>query len=129
MAITKELKNMQQLEAVGFDHKQAETLADIIAHAQADSQQDLKDFIRNEINGFSGEIKGEINGLRNEMNLKFSEVDKRFGDVNTKFEKIFNVTDNIDIYIKAGQYDLLIKIFAIVTGTAAMLFAALKLFG
>ena len=46
-----------------------------------------------------------------------------------KLEKILSVTDNIDTYIKAGQYNLLIKIFAIVTGTAGVLFTLLKLFG
>lgn len=104
MPITEELKNIKKLESVGFRHEQAEVLADIIEQAQLSGHESLKEFIRN-----------ENKDIRNEFN--------------TKLEKILSVTDNIDTHIKAGQYDLLIKIFAIVTGTAGVLFTLLKLFG
>ena len=78
MPITKELKNIKKFEAAGFTHEQAETLTDVIEESHVDSQESLKDFIRNEL-----------------LTLR---------------------------------YDLLLKIFAIVTGTAGLLFAMIKLF-
>ncbi|MGR3177868.1 MAG: hypothetical protein ACUZ8E_07400 [Candidatus Anammoxibacter sp.] len=78
MPITKELKNVKKYESAGFTHEQAETLAETIEESHVDSQESLKDFIRNEL--------------------------------------------------VALRYDLLLKIFIIVTGTSGMLFAMIKLF-
>ena len=115
MPITEELKNIKKLEAAGFQHEQSEALADIIEEAQLSGHESLKEFIRN-----------ELKDVRNEFNAKFEKMNS---DSNINFERILSVTDNIDTHIKAGQYDMLIKIFAIVTGTAGILFALLKLFG
>ena len=115
MPITEELKNIKKLESVGFRHEQAEALADIIEQAQLSGHESLKEFIRNENKDIRNEVDSKLNNVCNELNAKL--------------EKILSVTDNIDTHIKAGQYDLLIKIFAIVTGTSGILFALLKLFG
>ena len=88
MPITEELQNLKKFESVGFSHDQSETLADVIEQSHAQSQESLKDFIRN-----------EIKGLRNELRADIANSSK----------------------------DLLVKIFAIIFGTSAMLFAMIKL--
>ena len=55
MPITEELKNLQKFESVGFSHEQSEALADVIEESHADSQESLKEFIRNE---FEKQTKG-----------------------------------------------------------------------
>lgn len=42
MPITKELENINELEAVGFDHKQAKALTKIIEQSHVDSHESLK---------------------------------------------------------------------------------------
>jgi DNA anti-recombination protein RmuC len=126
MPITEELKNIKKLESVGFRHEQAEALADIIEQAQLSGQESLKEFIRNENKDIRNEFNSKLNNVCNELNTKIDNVSN---ELNAKLEKVLSVTDNIDTYIKAGQYDLLIKIFAIVFGTSGVLFALLKLFG
>ena len=103
MPITDELKNIQKLESVGFNHKQAEALADIIEQAQNNGIESLKDFIRNEINGLE---------LRTD----------------TKFANMKADIANLKADIMTSQKDMLVKIFAIVFGISGMLFAMIKIF-
>ncbi len=49
MPITEGLENLRKLETVGFNHEQAEALADIIEKSHVDAQENLKEFIRNEL--------------------------------------------------------------------------------
>lgn len=100
MPITEELKNIQKLESVGFDHKQAETLVDIIEQAQASGNESLKEFIHNEINGIDNKIDSKIDSLRNELKA--------------------------DIAISSK--DLLVKLFGIIVGTVGVAVTILKLF-
>ena len=137
MPITEELKNIKKLESVGFRHEQAKVLADIIEQAQLSGHESLKEFIRNENKDIRNDFDSKLNNVRNELNDKLNNVRNELNDklnnvnneLNTKLEKILSVTDNIDTHIKAGQYDLLIKIFAIVTGISGILFVLLKIFG
>jgi len=148
MPIKEELKNIKKLESVGFHHEQAEALTGIIEEAQLSGHESLKEFIHNELKDVRNDFNAKFEKMNNDLNAKFEKMNNDFNakfekmnnDSNTKFEKmnndsnlkfakILNVTDNIDTHIKAGQYDLLIKIFAIVTGTAGILFALQKLFG
>jgi protein subunit release factor A len=108
MPITRELENIEELEAVNFNHEQAKTLAKIIESSHADSHESLKEFIRAENKTIRSELKQEIAGLRSELKQD---------------------TKDLEIRMAYAQKDLLLKIFAIITGTSAMLFAALKLFG
>ncbi len=112
MPITRELENIEELEAVNFNHEQAKTLAKIIECSHADSHEGLKEFIRAEnkslVETMRSELKQEITGLRSELKE--------------------NIKD-LEIRMAYAQKDLLLKIFAIISGTSAMLFAALKLFG
>ncbi len=108
MPITRELENIEELEAVNFNHEQAKTLAKIIESSHADSHESLKEFIRAENKSIRSELKQEIAGLRSELKQD---------------------TKDLEIRMAYAQKDLLLKIFAIITGTSAMLFAALKLFG
>jgi len=73
MPITQELENMQNLESVGFSHKQAEALAKIIEQSHVDSQENLKDFIRNEMTNLDLRMDNKIGKL--EINLKSSQAD------------------------------------------------------
>ncbi|MDR4499813.1 MAG: hypothetical protein MRK02_18125 [Candidatus Scalindua sp.] len=63
MPITEELKNLKKFESVGFTHEQA----------QATSQEDLKGFIRNEIEKLSKDFDSTLNGL--EARLMTSQKD------------------------------------------------------
>ena len=108
MPITRELENIEELEAVNFNHEQAKTLAKIIESSHADSHESLKEFISAENKTIRSELKQEIAGLRSELKQD---------------------TKDLEIRMAYAQKDLLLKIFAIITGTSAMLFAALKLFG
>lgn len=73
MPITKELSNIKKLEAVGFPHEQAEVLADIIEQSHVDSQQDLKEFIRNELKISMSEMKTSMSEM--EARLRASQSD------------------------------------------------------
>ncbi len=119
MPITRELENIEELEAVNFNHEQAKTLAKIIESSHADSHESLKEFIRAENKTIRSELKQEIAGLRSE--LKQEIVGLR--------SELKQDTKDLEIRMAYAQKDLLLKIFAIITGTSAMLFAALKLFG
>jgi hypothetical protein len=101
MPITKELENIRKFEAVGFTHEQAETLADVIEKSHVDGQQLLKD--------------------------SFHTLENRMNNVEKKIDNILRVTDNIDLHIKAGQADLLLKIFAIAAGCTSIAVAVSKL--
>ncbi len=112
MPIIEELKNLKKFESVGFSHEQAEALAETIEHAQASGYENLKEFIRTELDT-------KINGLRNELGTKINGLDS----------KINELRSDLRADIAISSKDLLIKIFAIIFGTSAMLFGMLKLFG
>ncbi|GJQ59217.1 MAG: hypothetical protein D8M57_05060 [Candidatus Scalindua sp. AMX11] len=101
MPITRELENIEVLEAVNFNHEQAKTLAKIIECSHADSHESLKEFILAQNKSLGDTIRYEL-----KEDIK-----------------------NLEIRMAYAQKDLLLKIFAIISGTSAMLFAALKLFG
>ncbi|MCP4233498.1 MAG: hypothetical protein GY770_07905 [Aestuariibacter sp.] len=99
MPITEELKNLKKFESVGFSHEQAEALAETIEQAQAASQEDLKDFIRNEL-------------------AKLSEhFDSKFIIQQKDFDSKLN---SLEARLMASQKDLLIKIFGIIVGTVGI---------
>lgn len=101
MPITKELENIRKFESVGFTHAQAEILADVIEKSHVDSQQSLKD--------------------------SFHTLENRMNNIEKKLDNVLKVTDNIDLHIKAGQSDLLLKIFAIAAGCTSIAVAVSKL--
>lgn len=106
MPITKELNNIKKLEAVGFPHEQAETLADIIEQSHIDSQQSLKEFIGDKLDAFSKEIRNEIINLELRTNNKMSEMEAK---------------------LRASQADLLMKYSAIIAGFITMALTIAKL--
>ena len=126
MPITQELDNIIELESVGFSHEQSKTLTKIIERAQIDRHDDLKDFIRNEldskINSPHNEIDSKINGLHNEI----TSLDNK---INTLRYELKADIASLKTDIAETSKDLLIKLFAIIFGTSGMLFAMLKLFG
>ena len=101
MPITKELANIRKFESVGFTHEQAEILAETLEQSHVDGQQSLKDSLRM---------------LENKTDI-----------LGKKIDDILKVTDNIDLHIKAGQADLLLKIFAIAAGCTSIAVAVSKL--
>ena len=98
MPITAEIDNVRKLESVGFSHDKAVVLAEIHEATAQNSVQELKEFIRAEVNG----LRIEINGLRVEMN-------------------------NLELRMKASQSDLLVKIFGIIFGCSSLAVTVLKL--
>ncbi|MEK6767262.1 MAG: hypothetical protein AABY49_13700 [Planctomycetota bacterium] len=84
MPITRELDNLKKLESVGFSparpvrtaypggqmaggHEQAETLAGVIEKSHVDSQENLKEFIYNELHT-------EISNLRSEISRELKDL-------------------------------------------------------
>ncbi|MFI5399586.1 MAG: hypothetical protein ACHQZQ_00860 [SAR324 cluster bacterium] len=57
---------------------QAEVLAEKLEAAAQATQQDLKDFIRQEFAQFRQELKAEFAQVRSEMNVRFAEQEARF---------------------------------------------------
>lgn len=114
MPITEELKNIKNLESVGFTHEQAETLADVIEQSHTQSQESLKDFIRNEINGLHLEINTFHNETKNEINTLHLEIKNEIKD--------------LEVRLMTSQKDLLIKLFGIIVGTVGLAVTILKLF-
>lgn len=107
MPITDGLKNVKKFESVGFTHEQAETLAETIEQAQAASQDDLKDFIRNEFEILSKDFDSKFIIQQKDFDSKLSSLEAR---------------------LMASQKDLLIKIFGIIVGTVGIAVTILKLF-
>jgi len=103
MFITEELKNVKKFESVGFSHEQAEALAESLEQAVAGGHENLKDFFRNEINGLESRWEVWLANLRTDIT-------------------------NLKADIMASQKDLLLKIFAIVTGVTGIAVTILKLF-
>jgi vacuolar-type H+-ATPase subunit I/STV1 len=103
MPIIQERQTMQDLRAAGFSQQQAEVLAaKLEATAQA-TQQDLKDFIRQEFAQF-----------RQELNTRFAEMDVKFADVRTEMH--------------ATQKDLAFKLIATLVAGLSLAVAVIKLF-
>lgn len=107
MPITQELENIKKLEAVGFDHKQAEALAGIIEKAHVDGREDLKGFIRQELDNVRQELRQEINQVRNEIKQEIKDLEVR---------------------LAWALKDHLIKLFGIIFGTVGLAVAILKAF-
>ena len=103
MPITRELDNLKKLEAVGFNHEQAEALADVIEQSHVDSQESLKEFIRKENTRLETKLSNKINGLDKEIS-------------------------SLRVEISRELKDLLIKIFGIIVGTVGIAVTILKLF-
>ena len=157
MPITKELDNINELESVGFSHEQSKTLTKIIEQAQFDSINNLKEFLRNELERQTQNIDEKINRLGekiNNLDWKINNLDEKVnnldGKVNNLDEKVDSLekrNNNLEERINSldGKFntlryelkadiattskDLLIKLFAIIFGTSGMLFTMLKLFG
>ena len=105
MPITEELKNIQKLESVGFDHKQAEALADIIEHAQGSGIESLKEFIHSEITGLNNKIESldnKIEGLDNKIDNKIESLDNKIEGLDNKIDnKIESLDNKIDNKIES----------------------------
>lgn len=63
MPITAEIDNVRKLESVGFSHDQAVVLAEIHETTPQDSLQELKEFIRAEMNSLVLRIKASQSDL------------------------------------------------------------------
>lgn len=111
MPITRELENLEKFESAGFNHEQAKTLADVIEKSHVESQDDLKEFFRNE-------LSKQITGLDNKLSNKISGLDS----------KLSKEISSLEVRLMASQKDMLIKILGIVVGTVGMAVTILKLF-
>jgi DNA-binding transcriptional MerR regulator len=103
MPIIQERQTMQDLRAAGFSQQQAEVLAaKLEATAQA-TQQDLKDFIRQELAQF-----------KQELNTRFAEIDTKFAELRSEMH--------------ATQKDLAFKLIATLVAGLSLAVAVIKLF-
>ena len=75
MPITEELKNVRNFESVGFSHEQAETLAVVIEQSHAQSQESLKDFIRNELDKQTNDFDIKLGALDNKLSQRTSDLE------------------------------------------------------
>jgi len=107
MPITEELKNVRNFESAGFNHEQAEVLAESIEQAQASGHESLKEFIHNEING---------------LNTKIDSLETKFDT------KIDSLRFELKADIANTSKDLLIKLFGIIFGTVGLAVTIIKLF-
>lgn len=78
MPITKELKNVRTFESVGFSHEQAKALAAVIEESHTDSQENLKDFIRNEIKCLHNELKADIADSSKDLLIQIIRHNSRY---------------------------------------------------
>ena len=114
MPRTSELDNLKKLESAGFSHEQAETLADVIEKSHVDSQESLKEFIRNENTKLENKLSNRINALDDKLSNRINGLDKEIS--------------TLRVEISRELKDLLIKIFGIVVGTVGIAVTILKLF-
>lgn len=132
MPITRELDNVKKLESVGFDHKQAETLAEVIEKSHVDSQESLKEFIHSEIRGSHQELDGKITVLESKITViesKITVLDNKITGLGKELDsKMTNLRSGIISEINRELKDLLIKIFGIIVGTVGIAVTILKLF-
>jgi hypothetical protein len=85
MPITQERQTMQDLRSAGFSQQQAEVLAaKLEATAQA-TQQDLKDFIREQmgaldrkLDAIEEKLEGKLSALEGRINVRFAGQEARF---------------------------------------------------
>jgi len=107
MPITDGLKNVKKFESVGFTHEQAQVV----------TQEDLKDFIRNEFAKQAEYFGSKLNALQKDFDSKFIIQQK---DIDSKL-------NSLEARLMASQKDLLIKIFGIIVGTVGIAVTILKL--
>ncbi|MGR3318091.1 MAG: hypothetical protein ACUZ8O_06385 [Candidatus Anammoxibacter sp.] len=110
MPITKELKNIKTFESAGFTHEQAESLTDVIEESHADSQESLKEFIRD-----------ELGKQTKDVDIKFSNLDVKFSNLDVKLNAL-------ETRLMISQKDILVKIFAIIVGTVGVAVTIIKVF-
>ncbi|MCP4270488.1 MAG: hypothetical protein GY781_00770 [Gammaproteobacteria bacterium] len=125
MSITSELDNLKKLESVGFSHEQAETLTDVIEKSHVDSQENLKEFIRNENAKLENKLSDKINSLDNKLSTKINDLDDKLSNRMNGLDKEIS---SLRVEISRELKDLLIKIFGIVVGTVGLAVTILKLF-
>ncbi len=61
------------------------------------------------------------------IETKMDKLETKTDIIEKKIDNILKVTDSIGLHIKAGQTDLLLKIFAIVVGCTSIAVAISKL--
>ncbi|MGR3219901.1 MAG: hypothetical protein ACUZ8H_08820 [Candidatus Anammoxibacter sp.] len=127
MPITEELQNVKELESVGFPHEQAEALADVIEKSHRDSQESLKDFIRDQFKGLDVKFK-DIEVIIKDMEVKFKDMEVKFKDMEVKFKDMEVKFKGLEVSMAVSQKDMLMKIFAIIVGTVGVAVTILKLF-
>ena len=120
---------MQDLRAAGFSPQQAEVLAEKLESAAQATQQDLKDFIRQELTTrfaeadnkatqFRQDVKAEFTQFRQDVKAEFAQVrgdmNSRFAEQEARFERSLRV--------------LLATILTAFVGVTTLAVAIIKLF-
>ncbi|HJW85495.1 MAG TPA: hypothetical protein VJ440_02555 [Candidatus Brocadiaceae bacterium] len=89
MPITKELENLRKFESVGFTHEQSEVLTDVIEQSHVNGQQDLKEFIRNELDLKINRLEIRILESQRDLLIKFITIVTAIVGIATAIIKLF----------------------------------------
>ncbi|MBF8277980.1 MAG: hypothetical protein HW390_3053 [Candidatus Brocadiaceae bacterium] len=89
MPITKELENLRKFESVGFTHEQSEVLTDVIEQSHVNGQQDLKEFIRNELDSKINRLEIRILEAQRDLLIKFITIVTAIVGIATAIIKLF----------------------------------------
>jgi len=143
MPVPKELKNVRNFESVGFSHEQSETLAVVIEESHTQSQESLKDFIRNELDKQTNDFDIKLGDLDNKLSQRTSDLEINMTashkdlslqisdlavNMSTLQKELSQQTSDLAVNMATSQKDLLIKIFGIIVGTVGVAGTILKLF-
>lgn len=89
MPITAELENIQEFESVGFTHEQAKTLTKAIEKSHIDAQENLKEFIRNELDLKINRLEIRILESQRDLLIKFITIVTTIVGIATAIIKLF----------------------------------------
>jgi len=114
MPITDALKTAADLRKVGFTEEQAAILAEKYEETAQAQSQDLKDFIRAEIQGGRAELRAETADLRMGIRGVRGEIRAEMADLRAEFHSALR--------------DQLLKIVTILIAVVSLAVAIIKLF-
>ena len=78
MPLTNTLETARRIEALGFTHQQAQGFAELLEDTAHATQQDLKDFIREQMGAMEQRLEGKLSAMEGRINVRFAEQEARF---------------------------------------------------
>ena len=146
MPITDTLQNSKRLEALGFDHEKSQGISEILEDAIQAGQQDLKEFIRAELQGVFGkmnsieskldsvksELRAELNSVKSKLDSVESGLKAELNSVNSELNSVKSELNSVKNELRAEFHmslrDQLLKFVAIMAMMISLAVAVIKLF-